>query len=130
MSCTNTMNKTIADTEFLYRGIIEEWYDKENNRISSAAFKDKKGVSVDRDGNNRKEKECVNSILSIERIPPRKPFYKVCKLLTKQVREKDAFVRYCPSANNKYHSEIHNTEKEIPISQSKARALSKIAQIV
>lgn len=130
MSCTNTMNKTIADTEFLYRGIIEEWFDKENNRISSAAFKDKKGVSVDRDGNERKEKECKEAILSIERKPPRKPFDIVCKLLTKQVRESGAFVKHCPSINNKYHSEIHNSEKEIPISSSKARALSKIAQII
>ncbi len=124
------MNKTINDTEFLYRGIIEEWYDKENNRISSAAFKDKKGVSVDRDGTNRKEKECIKTILSKERRPPRKSFYMVCKLLTKQVREKEAFVKYCPSKNNIYHSEIHNSENKIPLSSSKARVLSKIAQII
>lgn len=130
MSCTNTMlNNTIADTEFLYRGIIEEWYDKENNRISSAAFKDSKGVSVDRDG-NRNEKECVKTILSIERKPPRKPFYKVCKLLTKQVRESEAFVKYCPSNSNVFHSEIHNSENEVVLSQRKARILSKIAYII
>lgn len=123
------LNETIADNEFLYRGIIEEWYDKDNNRISSATFKDSKGVSVDRDG-NREEYECRQTILSIERRPPRKPFIKVCKLLTKKVRETEAFVKYCPSVNNKFHSEIHNAENQIPIPSSKARLLSRIAEII
>ena len=52
-------NEEIHDDEYLYRGVINSFWKENENRVSSAAFKDSKGVSVDRQ-HNRNETECVN----------------------------------------------------------------------
>lgn len=119
-----TLTDNIADTEYLYRGILDIWIDKEHNRITSAAFKDSLGVSVDRQA-DRQDEQCIQTLKSKS-----SKFVCVCKLLTKEVRQSEMFVKYCPSNSNIYHSEIHDSETQVRItSQSKARRLSTLAQI-
>jgi len=50
-------NSAVADTETLYRA-VRSWpkYWKENGGLSPAAFKDSRGLSVDRNGDRNEEK--------------------------------------------------------------------------
>ena len=50
------MDETFASDEKLYRGLHAIWIE-EDDSVSSAAFKDSGGVSVDRDG-GRDEQNC------------------------------------------------------------------------
>ncbi len=61
---SEVVSQIIADDEYLYRGIIQLNWDYENNRPSSATFKDSKGVSVDRDS-YRHEKECIDFLIRL-----------------------------------------------------------------
>lgn len=44
---TDIIPEEIDDNEFLYRGVTTLNWDEENNRPSSATFKDSLGASVD-----------------------------------------------------------------------------------
>ncbi len=101
------LNEEISDREYLYRGVIELNWDFDNDRPSSATFKDSKGVSVDRDG-ERLESDCIKSLLNS------KNFFAVCKVLTSEVRKLNALVLYKPVLpSNPYHSEIHDSEERV-----------------
>ena len=52
------MDEKFASNECLFRGLHPMWIE-DDNTVSSAAFKDSAGVSVDRDG-GRDEQDCVN----------------------------------------------------------------------
>ncbi len=110
------INKNINENEYLYRGIIEINWDFENNRPSSATFKDSKGISVDRD-NFRTETECL------EYMQSSKKFFAICKIKTLKVVELNAVVKYKPTNLNIYHSEIHDSENKIQIQGSKSKKL-------
>lgn len=110
------MNEEILDEEFLYRGIIENLWDYENNRPTSAIFKDSKGVSVDRSC-TRNEKECIDFLRS------KKSFFKVCNIKVIDVKEADAVVLYKKIPDNIYHCEIHNSVDQVQIKGSKAKKL-------
>jgi hypothetical protein len=47
---SSLLSPEFSDAENLFREVIENNWDYEENRPSSAIFKDSKGVSVDRDG--------------------------------------------------------------------------------
>lgn len=113
---SNQINPIIDNNEFLYRGIIEHFWDFENNRPSSAIFKDSKGVSVDRDI-ARNENDCVEFLQS------KKDFFAICKIQTKKVRELDAIAKYLPVEGNIYHSEIHDSESRVQMRGSKPKKL-------
>jgi hypothetical protein len=117
------MNNFIGDEEYLYRGIIQEFWDYENNRPSSASFKDSLGVSVDRDG-GRVEKECAEFLLN------RKEFFAIAKIQTKTVRELNAIAKYTPKIDNHYHSEIHDSVERIRLRGKKPAKLRDYAIIV
>lgn len=102
----NGLNSYIDDDEFLYRGVIDAFWDYENSRPSSAAFKDSKGVSVDRDG-YRELEDCINFLKS------KKDFIAICKVKTDKVRVLQAVVKHMPVDDNIYHSEIHDSEVRI-----------------
>ncbi|MCH6199595.1 hypothetical protein MMU07_08395 [Aquiflexum sp. LQ15W] len=110
-------NENIDDNEFLFRGVVNVNWDFENDRPSSATFKDSFGVSVDRDG-GRSQSECVSELLS------KKNFIAICKVLTYDVREIGAIVKYLPIIpDNVYHSEIHDS---IEVIQLKGKKPNKI----
>ncbi|NOX87314.1 MAG: hypothetical protein GXO86_15380 [Chlorobi bacterium] len=96
----------IENNEYLYRGIVKQLWDFENNRPSSAIYKDSKGVSVDRDA-GRSERDCVIFLLD------KRDFFAVGKVLTKDVRILNAVVKYLPVEHNIYHSEIHDSDNNV-----------------
>jgi hypothetical protein len=61
------VNNEVSNNEWLYRMVLNKPnYWKENeNRVSSAAFKDSKGVSVDRDG-ERPESKIIEELNSVK----------------------------------------------------------------
>lgn len=117
------LREEVLDNEYLYRGVIELNWDWNNNRPSSATFKDSKGVSVDR-GAFRKEEECINYLLS------KKDFIAVCKVLTQDVRNLDAIVLYKEIPSNKYHSEIHDSVDRIQMRGKKPNKIRDKSKIV
>ena len=56
------MDEKFASNESLYRGLYHMWIE-DDNTVSSAAFKDSAGVSVDRDG-GRDEQDCVDRMVN------------------------------------------------------------------
>ena len=118
------MDERFALNECLYRGLHPMWIE-DDNTVSSAAFKDSGGVSVDRDG-GRCQQECVDRLL--EAIPQ---LAGVCKLSVGDVEACDAITVYRPLSDNEYHSEIHDFVGQVQIkSKSKAKKLSSKSRIV
>lgn len=117
------LDSEISDDEFLYRGIIEVNWDFENNRPSSATFKDSKGVSVDREG-KRHPNQCVISLLAS------RDFFAICKIEASKVREHAAIVKYLPEPDNPYHSEIHDSMSRIQMKGSKPQKLREGSVVV
>lgn len=117
------LNSKIENHEFLYRGIIESNWDYENNRPSSATFKDSKGVSVDRFG-DRNEVDCIDF------LNDKKKFFAICKVQVGKVRDENAIVKYLPELNNIYHSEIHDSEDRVQMKGSKPKKIRDAAIVV
>jgi hypothetical protein len=115
-STPNELNPIIEDSEFLYRGIIEDFWDYNHNRPSSAIFKDSKGVSVDRDA-KRNENDCIDF------LKLKKNFFAICKVQAKIVREENAMIKYLPEIDNIYHSEIHDSEERVQMRGSKPKKI-------
>lgn len=113
----------IANDEYLYRGIIELNWDFENNRPSSATFKDSKGVSVDRD-NFRQEQDCIEFLIT------KNDFFGICKVQMQKVKEFNAIAKYLPVQNNLYHSEIHDSIERIQLKGSKPKKIRDASMVV
>lgn len=118
------MDETFASDELLYRGLPLIWLEDDDS-VSSAAFKDSNGISVDRDG-GRIEQECVKRM--VDNLPK---IAGVGKLACEEVEECGAFPVYLPERNNVYHSEIHDSAEQVRIkSNSKARKLARKCQVI
>ena len=85
-------------------------------------FLEKNGLSVDR-GDYRSDEE-VKADMS-KRLSGT-----IIKVRVSNCLETEALVKYLPSRNNKYHSEIHGSESELILSASQRRHLAMCAQIV
>jgi hypothetical protein len=114
----------VNDTELLYRAITiyPHLWKNELNKPSSAAFKDSKGVSVDRDG-QRDETEIIKI------LKDRFDLKAIVKLETAFCRNIGARVLAKPTKENIFHAEIHDAEK-ISLSASKAKKLARECEIV
>lgn len=93
-----------------------------NGRLSSAALKDKRGLSVDRTF-NRSLDDAVAFMRT--RLQGRIVVLPVSLCLSVQ-----ACLWYRPSAGNAYHSEIHGSETEIELSDVQALLLARAAELV
>mgnify|MGYP007101926780 FL=1 len=98
--------------EKLFRAIlpIEAFWDAENNRPTSGAFKDNKGLSVDRQA-DRSVGDSVQTLLSTKQADS-----KIVSVTVKTCRTIPVLPVYKPLENNIYHSEIHDSEEKIGIS--------------
>lgn len=116
----NSMNEKFRDDEKLYRAVfLKDLYQKENGRISSAVFLDKKGqgLSVDRDG-GRAEIEVI--------IDMKKRLHgNIISVKVMDCRNVKALVLYKPSRDNKFHSEIHGSLESPLLSPEQRLILSK-----
>ena len=112
--------------EKLYRAVyppnIMSMFWKENGQLSSAAFKDKNGLSVERDG-GRDEKSVIDSM---------RLFFYGCfiKILVQDCEKCNAVVKYLPTQRSIYHSEIHGSADKRLLSQSQCKYLAQMAAIV
>ena len=115
------MDNTFSDDEKLYRAVfppeIADMYWRKDGTISSAAFADSKGLSVDR-GNYRADKDVKDDMES-------RFIGRIIRLYVKNCSDIGAAVYYSPSRNNPYHSEIHGSSTSILLSKQQRLYLSK-----
>ena len=117
------MDSTFRNEEKLFRAVyppeVVEMFRRFDGRVSSAAFADPKGLSVDREG-DRTVKQVVSSLN--DRFSGRIIYVRV-----KNCLEAGASVKYLPSAKNPYHSEIHGNDSVVLLSKSQRRFLASRA---
>lgn len=108
--------------EKFYRAVLPiETFIKEDGTITSGAFKDPQGLSVDRQF-NRDDKD------AIEYIKNHKKGY-ICSFTKEDCDKQDIHYEYCPVEGNVFHSEIHNSPTKKLLSRSKCKYLASICKI-
>ena len=120
------MDDTFSSSEKLYHAVyppeIAEMFWRRDGSVSSAAFADPKGMSVDR-GDYRLDVE-VKSDMNKRFIGS------IVRLYVKNCRDAGAVVLYLPSRNNPYHSEIHGSDTNILLSKQQRHYLARKAVII
>jgi hypothetical protein len=116
------MDDSFRPEERLYRGIHAMFLD--GDRITSAAFKDSGGVSVDRDG-GRNEDDCIERLITA--LPQ---ISGVGRLTYADVESCGAVTIYCPTTENVYHSQIQDSKEQVKIPNSKAKKLASCCYLV
>lgn len=117
------LNDFIDDAEFLYKRIPSNPNNWKDGRITSAVFKDSRGLSVDRQHTREDEnvvkflKESFSNIVAIAKVKA-----EVC-------REVATYPVYKPVEGNIFHSEIHDSVDKVVISGAKAKKLSTLASV-
>jgi hypothetical protein len=117
------MDNTLDDAEKLYRAVYPPSHPglfwKKDGRISPSAFADPKGLSVER-GYYRKSEEIVEKM---------KKIFSGCiiSLSVCNCRDVDAVVKYLPSKDNNYHSEVHGSDDVVLLSKSQRFHLAEVA---
>ncbi|MCI5595471.1 MAG: hypothetical protein MR380_01915 [Lachnospiraceae bacterium] len=119
------MDNTFADSEKLYRAVYPESYIKmfwrKDGSVSSAAFKDEDGLSVER-GNYREDCTVIEDM---------QKYFNGCivSLTVEQCKNVNAVIRYKPTKRSIYHSEIHGNEEKAVLSPSQRKKLASMAKI-
>lgn len=121
-----SMNDVFKAAEKLFRAVyppeVAEMFWRRDGSLSSAAFADPKGLSVDRSG-GRTDDEAVSMMR--QRFEGR-----IISVYVKNCVDIGAVVKYLPSRTNQYHSEIHGS-MDIPLlSKSQRRYLASRARVV
>lgn len=114
----------IDDEEQLFRCIknIPNWWKSKFNRPSSAAFKDSKGVSVDRSGGRTNE-------AVVKEYKRKFDLKAVVSVTAGRCRELNTYPVPKPTRKNSHHAEIHDSPYKVQLSGGKARELSKAVKI-
>jgi len=120
------MDEHFDNTEKLYRAVyppeVADIFWKKDGSVSSAAFADPKGLSVER-GDHREDVIVLDSM--------RRRFSgHIISLYVKNCVDTGAVVKYLPSRKDKYHSEIHGSESVRLLSKSQRRYLAGKAVIM
>ena len=117
------MDTLFSSDEELLRAVwppeTYSWLWEKNGRLSSAAFKDRKGLSVDRTGGRPLDE-------AIDFIKQSKQGY-VFDIPVVECRKAKTYLVYLPGGDNPYHSEIHQSRKEVVLSDEQALYLSRVA---
>ena len=116
----------LSDDELLHRAIKPKaiFWNEKTNTITSALFKDSKGVSVDANA-NRDDDEIKNCFLA-----EFSDLKGEARVTVDTCKEKDCYVKADPLPNNNHHALIQRSENEIPLTKSQARYLAKKATTV
>ncbi len=112
----------IVDPEILYKAIKPLEHFWKDGYPSSAAFKDSKGLSVDRDGGRPKQ-------VIIENLQARFETKAVVSVLAGECREIETYPVSKPLEDNIYHAEIHRSTTEVSLSSSLAKKLRDLVKI-
>ena len=94
---------------------------RKDGTVSSAAFTDKQGLSVER-GDFREDENVIEEM---------RKFFHGCiiSLTVEQCRDVDAVIKYKPRKRSEYHSEIHGSEEVPLLSKSQRKKLAERAKI-
>ena len=119
------MDNTFPNCEKLYRAVFLESYMqmfwRKDGTVSSDAFTDKQGLSVER-GDFREDENVIEEM---------RKFFHGCiiSLTVEQCRDVDAVIKYKPSKRSEHHSEIHGSEEVPLLSKSQRKKLAERAKI-
>ncbi len=120
------MDDHFGNDEKLYRAVyppeVADMFWKKDGSLSSAAFADPKGLSVDR-GDYRLDEDVAADMK--QRFSGR-----IVYLYVKNCADAGAVVKYLPSRKNIYHSEIHGNAKTPLLSKSQRRFLAGKAKLI
>lgn len=113
----------IQDNETLYRAIHPSFWNYEEDRPTSALFKDRKCVSIDRDG-ERTEEKAITFLLNSRQD------FGVGKLNARQTRNVGTYLKPDKTPENDFHALILESESKIQLSNGKAKELSRMISII
>ncbi len=105
--------------ENLFRAVPDAQYDFTEDRVSSAAFKDSLGASVDRQG-GRSIEECKNLILSREKFKNSKA---IVHFTVEYCRSHGGEPHYDPVPDNSFHSIITRPDGTAHLTRGTAKRL-------
>lgn len=117
------MDNTFEGAVRLYRAVYPPSHPgmfwKKNGKISPSAFADPKGLSVER-GFYRKTEKIVEKM---------KETFTGCivSFSVQDCRDVDAVVKYLPSKENEYHSEVHSSDTVALLNKSQRYHLAQVA---
>ncbi len=118
------MDETFSEQESLLRAVYpatrrpDFW---NNGRLSSAALKDKRGLSVERTYDRTVKDAALSMSLRFQGL--------IISITVPACNAVRAYIKYCPSQNNPYHSEIHGSQTCIELSDTQALLLARSATI-
>lgn len=118
------MDETFDEQELLLRAVWPEnrrpdfW---ENGRLSSAALKDKRGLSVSRTYDRPLNEAVLVMTQTFKGI--------IVSISVASCNAVEAYIKYCPSESNVYHSEIHQSPSEKELSDLQAFLLARQAKL-
>ncbi len=116
------MDEHFLPTELLLRAVLPEgMFWKPDGTLSSAAFKDKEGLSVNRSG-DKTLNEAVD-IMKNSRLRGT-----IVYISVGDCYNENAVLKYLPTQKNIYHSEIHGSEERIILSNGQAKRLAGLAR--
>ena len=116
------MDETFDEHEKLLRAVWpptkrpDFWH---NGRLSSAALKDKKGLSVERTYDRTVADAVSVMIQKLQGL--------IVSITVSDCNAVQACIKYKPSQTNPYHSEIHGSESEVMLSDIQALLLARSA---
>lgn len=113
------MQSEITSDEILYRAVSINPSFWKGERITSALFKDSKGVSVDRAGGRSSDSMLLNYIERMGNANVRALVYITAEDCTKA----EAIVKAVPIEGNEHHAEIHKSFTEITLHPKQAKLL-------
>lgn len=118
------MDIDFPNEEKLYRAVQPfDMFWKENGTVSSAAFHDKRGLSVDR-GDFRTDVKVAEAMIG------RGLKGRIVSFFVKDCRDVNAIVLYKPEDMNLYHSEIHRNKTKPALTKSQMKHLARRSKIV
>lgn len=95
--------------------------------ISSAAFKDSKGCSVDRQAD--REPEIIQNQFYARFCKSKSGICAVADVSFKDCCDADTVVKEKPSKSNPFHCEIHRSDTQIELSRSQLKKLARSANV-
>jgi hypothetical protein len=113
----------IQENEILYRAVHPNFWNFEEDRPTSALFKDRKGVSVDRDG-ERTQTDAVNFLLVSHQN------FGVGKLNAGQTKNIGTYLKPDKTLENDFHALILESESKVQLSNGKAKKLSRMITVI
>jgi len=121
--------KIFYDSETLLRGVLdsEDFWNYDENRPSSAVFKDSKGISVNRTGRDR---EYYDESLKSLKNNLGKKIQAVAEISVETCKRLNLFLKYAPTIENIFHSEIHRSEDIALLTRSDAKKLAEACKIL